>query len=105
MATGAPIIEGVLAFVDARIVAEYPGGDHAILLGRVAALGVGKRVIFTGEGGPQGSQLDGCSDTFELDEQEAPLAYYRGHYRHLADEYEQPSLPGPVFVPEQKMGR
>ena len=33
-ATGAPIIEDTLAFVDARVVAEYPGGDHVIYLGQ-----------------------------------------------------------------------
>src|SRR6266581_6640630 len=33
-ATGSPVIDGLLAFIDARIVAEYPGGDHAIFVGQ-----------------------------------------------------------------------
>ncbi len=38
--TGSPIFEGCLAFLDCRIVATYPGGDHTIFLGQVEALGV-----------------------------------------------------------------
>jgi len=33
--TGAPIIEGCLAYLDCRIVAAYPGGDHTIFIGQV----------------------------------------------------------------------
>src|SRR5438105_1749614 len=29
-ATGAPIIDDALAFIDARVIAEYPGGGHVI---------------------------------------------------------------------------
>lgn len=54
--TGAPILEEALAFVDCRVVAAYPGGDHSIFLGQVEALGV-----------------KGTS----------PLLYYRGHYVQL----------------------
>src|SRR6185312_14232854 len=56
-ATGAPIIDGVLAFVDARIIAEYPGGDHAIFLGQVEAMGTDSEVIFATETGEQHSTL------------------------------------------------
>ncbi|HZR43397.1 MAG TPA: flavin reductase family protein, partial [Ktedonobacteraceae bacterium] len=45
-ATGAPIIDDVLAFIDARIVAEYPGGDHVIFLGQVEALGTADQIVF-----------------------------------------------------------
>src|SRR5574340_1600531 len=38
-ATGSPILDGTLAFIDSRIVAEYPGGDHIIFLGQVEAMG------------------------------------------------------------------
>ncbi len=38
-ATGSPVLDGALAFLEARIVAEFPGGDHAILLGQVVAMG------------------------------------------------------------------
>ena len=33
--TGAPIIEGCLGYLDCRIVATYPMGDHTIFIGRV----------------------------------------------------------------------
>lgn len=55
-ATGAPILDQTLAFVDCRVVAIYPGGDHSIFLGRVEALG-----------GAEAS----------------PLLYYRGSYSRL----------------------
>jgi flavin reductase (DIM6/NTAB) family NADH-FMN oxidoreductase RutF len=37
IATGAPIFDDSLGFVDCRIVATYPGGDHTIILGQVEA--------------------------------------------------------------------
>src|SRR6266567_1590497 len=40
-ATGSPVLDGALAFIDARVVAEYPGGDHVIFIGQVEALGAG----------------------------------------------------------------
>src|SRR5215469_15433787 len=45
-ATGSPILDGSLAFIDARVVAEYPGGDHVIFLGQVEAMGVPGQVVF-----------------------------------------------------------
>ena len=53
IATGAPIFDDSLGFVDCRIVATYPGGDHTIILGQVEA-----REAYDGE----------------------PLLYYRSHY-------------------------
>jgi flavin reductase (DIM6/NTAB) family NADH-FMN oxidoreductase RutF len=41
--TGAPLIEGTLAFVECRIVHAYPGGDHTILVGQVEAFGITER--------------------------------------------------------------
>jgi 3-hydroxy-9,10-secoandrosta-1,3,5(10)-triene-9,17-dione monooxygenase reductase component len=38
--TGAPILSNSLAFLDCRIVGEYEGGDHLIVLGEVVDLGV-----------------------------------------------------------------
>ncbi|MGH2514830.1 MAG: flavin reductase family protein [Ktedonobacterales bacterium] len=52
-ATGAPVLDESLGFVDCRIVDVYPGGDHSILVGQVEALG-----------GAAGE----------------PLLYYRSHY-------------------------
>jgi flavin reductase (DIM6/NTAB) family NADH-FMN oxidoreductase RutF len=53
VATGAPIFDNSLGFVDCRIVATYAGGDHTIILGRVEA-----QEAYEGE----------------------PLLYYRSHY-------------------------
>lgn len=36
-ATGAPIFDHSLGFIDCRIVATYPGGDHTVILGQVEA--------------------------------------------------------------------
>jgi 3-hydroxy-9,10-secoandrosta-1,3,5(10)-triene-9,17-dione monooxygenase reductase component len=51
--SGSPRISGSLAWIDCRIEAEHPGGDHVIVVGRVLDLG----------------HHDGD-----------PLAYYRGGY-------------------------
>lgn len=40
--SGAPILAGVLAWIDCTIEAEHPGGDHTIVVGRVADLGVAR---------------------------------------------------------------
>ncbi|TMB65994.1 MAG: flavin reductase family protein, partial [Chloroflexi bacterium] len=53
-ATGAPIIEGALAYLDCRTITEHHGGDHTIFIGEVAAAGE-------------------VSDS-------APLVFYRGKY-------------------------
>lgn len=89
-ATGAPILDGTLAFIDARVIAEYPGGDHAIFLGQVEALGTGGSTAFAGEdalpraiNGPSGS---------ENEREKTPLAYYRGKYRRLSARYAEPSM-------------
>src|SRR5262249_292820 len=37
--TGAPVFDLCAGFVDCRLEAIYPGGDHSIFLGRVVALG------------------------------------------------------------------
>jgi flavin reductase (DIM6/NTAB) family NADH-FMN oxidoreductase RutF len=39
-ATGAPILEGVQAWIDCKLEAEYPAGDHYLTLGRVIDLQV-----------------------------------------------------------------
>ncbi|MCU7822019.1 flavin reductase family protein [Kitasatospora sp. DSM 101779] len=36
-ATGAPVLEAALAWFDCRLHGVLPGGDHAVLVGRVAA--------------------------------------------------------------------
>jgi flavin reductase (DIM6/NTAB) family NADH-FMN oxidoreductase RutF len=51
--TGAPILTSSLAWLDCRLWANYPGGDHTIFVGEVVA----------------GDATD-----------EAPLLFYRGGY-------------------------
>ena len=90
-ATGAPLIDDVLAFIDARIVAEYPGGDHVIFLGEVVAMGTNGLVAFAHEDEKEDATLaeyDGKTTT----NKKAPLAYYRAQYRHIASDYHRPSL-------------
>ena len=92
-ATGAPIIDDTLAFIDARVVAEYPGGDHVIFLGQVAAMGVSGLVVFAREAEREHSTVveHGSNGT-----EKAPLAYYLGQYRHLSSSYQKPSLDAPA---------
>lgn len=40
--TGAPIIDGCVAYVDCRVVAAHDGGDHTIFVGQVEAAELGK---------------------------------------------------------------
>ena len=49
-ATGAPIFEAALAFVDCRTVEILPGGDHDIFIGEILAgdAGEGRPLIFFG---------------------------------------------------------
>jgi flavin reductase (DIM6/NTAB) family NADH-FMN oxidoreductase RutF len=56
-ATGHPILDGVLAWIDCEQHAAYPGGDHTILVGHVLR--------------------GGTTDA-------APLIYFRGGYTGLA---------------------
>jgi flavin reductase (DIM6/NTAB) family NADH-FMN oxidoreductase RutF len=97
--TGSPILDEALAFIDSRIVEEYPGGDHVIFLGSVEAMGTNGHAAFAGE------EHQGQSDLLELkivqashsnnlnhSEPKAPLVYYQGKYRHLAQDYQRPSL-------------
>ncbi len=58
-ATGAPIIDGCLAYLDCRTLTEHHGGDHTIFIGEVL-------------------------DAGELAEGE-PLVFYRGRYGKVAE--------------------
>jgi flavin reductase (DIM6/NTAB) family NADH-FMN oxidoreductase RutF len=40
--TGAPILDGALAWLDCRLQARHAGGDHTIFVGRVEAAGAGR---------------------------------------------------------------
>jgi flavin reductase (DIM6/NTAB) family NADH-FMN oxidoreductase RutF len=47
-ANGAPIVEGVLAFIECTLYAAYDGGDHSIYLGEIqqAEIHEGKPLLF-----------------------------------------------------------
>jgi flavin reductase (DIM6/NTAB) family NADH-FMN oxidoreductase RutF len=88
-ATGAPILDKVLAFIDTRLIAEYPGGDHVIFVGEVEAMGTAGTVVFASKEGRARSTL---MDYDEISDGTTPLVYYCGQYRHLAQHYSEPSL-------------
>ena len=98
-ATGSPVIDCVLAFIDARVVAEYPGGDHAIFLGQVEAMGTNGKVAFAnGIHTYEETQIGQNGKTAEGEK--VPLAYYRGQYRHLASNYRKASLATAAYYDE-----
>jgi flavin reductase len=57
--SGSPILEGVAAFLDCRVTARHPAGDHTIFIGEVLALGIDSSV--------------------------EPLLFHLGQYRYLRD--------------------
>lgn len=65
-ATGAPVIEGCLAWIDCTVHAVHDGGDHDIVVGRVEALGVDDPS--DGDGG-DGAGAD-----------RGPLIFFKGGY-------------------------
>lgn len=58
--TGAPLLDGAVAQLECRTVAQHPGGDHTILIGSV---------------------LDGAMTREGI----GPLMFYRGEYTGLPD--------------------
>jgi flavin reductase (DIM6/NTAB) family NADH-FMN oxidoreductase RutF len=99
-ATGAPILEHSLGFVDAHIVAEYPGGDHVIFLGQVEALGCDGEVAFLpGVDSslctlPTANQSNGNGHLLLAETK--PLLFYRGTYQHISSRFHHdlPDVPG-----------
>ena len=55
--SGAPLLEGALAYIECRVVHAYPAGDHTIIVGEVESTSVAEH---------------------------KPLTYYRGGYGNLA---------------------
>jgi len=51
--SGAPVLEDAIAYLDCRFEAEYPGGDHKIIVGRVLDLDMreGSRPLLFFKGG------------------------------------------------------
>ncbi|MYA86116.1 MAG: flavin reductase family protein [Acidimicrobiaceae bacterium] len=62
-ATGAPVIEGCLAWIDCRVETVHTAGDHDIVVGRVVALGT----------------ADGASESAS-----GPLVFLKGGYGRVA---------------------
>jgi flavin reductase len=58
--TGSPILEGVAAHLDCRLVASRDAGDHVVFVGEVLAL--------------------------ESNPDVQPLLFHAGRYRHLSEE-------------------
>lgn len=108
-ATGAPILDGVMGFVDARITTEYPGGDHVIFVGQVEAMGYDGHVLFLPGASSEQSTLPVLIEVpnqssnnghiLGADRQSSPLLYYRGKYHHLASTHQQSR---PEVVPAQR---
>jgi flavin reductase (DIM6/NTAB) family NADH-FMN oxidoreductase RutF len=100
-ATGSPVLDEALAFIDSRIVAEYPGGDHTIFLGQVVAIGTNSQSAFAIEADEQhcslldyeGNSANGAKP-YPSPGKKWPLVYYHAKYRHLAPDYQRPSLVG-----------
>ena len=76
-----------LAFIDARVVDEYPGGDHAIFIGQVEALGTGSNMAFANT-----SEEEPINRVSTEQDETAPLIFYEGRYRHLATKYSAPAV-------------
>lgn len=96
-ATGAPILADTLGFIDARVTTEYPGGDHAIFLGKVEAMGYeGQTFFMPGIESAQNTLLTPVSTADPIsgnghnepaNTPVPPLLYYRGQYYHLSNLY------------------
>jgi flavin reductase (DIM6/NTAB) family NADH-FMN oxidoreductase RutF len=68
--TGAPLLDGALAMLECRTFAVYDGGDHSIIVGRVAAV--------DGPAGPP------ARDAAPGPPARGPLIHHDGRYRRLA---------------------
>ncbi|GLZ28598.1 monooxygenase [Lentzea sp. NBRC 105346] len=68
--TGAPVLDGALAWVDCTVSTVHDAGDHHVVIGRVVELGEPKN--------------------------EAPLLFYRGRYAAMA-ELDDRGWPGEVL--------
>lgn len=66
-ATGAPVLDGTLGYVDCRVVDVFPGGDHSIVVGSVEALETGTN--------------------------DDPLLYYRSRYLQQSEQAHKDTEP------------
>ncbi|HEY3991785.1 MAG TPA: flavin reductase family protein [Ktedonobacteraceae bacterium] len=100
-ATGAPILTGTMGFIDARVTAEYPGGDHTVFLGQVEAMGYDGHTFFMPGISNENSTLPTLASPADLSGNNgsnghkkaehipaSPLLYYGGKYHHLSNRYQ-----------------
>lgn len=76
--TGAPLFTDALAQIECRVVAEYPGGDHALILGEAVSLDV-----------PRHAEV----------EETSPLLYYRSSFLALPTEVQKANLVDAATFP------
>jgi hypothetical protein len=55
-------------------------------------MGIGGHVSFADGAIEEHGMVNGSNGNVPLEEKAAPLAYYRGQYRHLSGDYQRPSL-------------
>ena len=76
-ATGAPVIEGCLAWIDCQVHAVHTAGDHDIVVGRVVAMGTAPDAGAAGGTGAAGET--GAADA------RGPLVFFKGGYGRVSD--------------------
>jgi flavin reductase (DIM6/NTAB) family NADH-FMN oxidoreductase RutF len=72
--SGAPLIEGAIAWIDCTTYARHDGGDHTIVLGRIVRAS-GPYDAEQAAGGP-----DGAAPGIDTPLAKGPLTYYQGAY-------------------------
>ena len=80
-ATGAPVLDDALAYLECRTAAVHDGGDHSIIVGRVT--GVGGPRDPAGRGNPTGPWDSADPDGPRNLPWSGPLVHYSGAYRRL----------------------
>ena len=81
LATGAPVLDDALAYLECRTAAVHDGGDHSIIVGRVT--GVGGPRDPAGRGNPTGPWDSADPDWPRNLPWSGPLVHYSGAYRRL----------------------
>jgi flavin reductase (DIM6/NTAB) family NADH-FMN oxidoreductase RutF len=97
--------------VDTRITTEYPGGDHAIFVGQVEAMGYGGHTLLLAgisselttlsHHASAANRVSDDEDRLVASGEPSPLLYYRGQYRRLPD-YAQLTEPQLATMPVQR---
>lgn len=77
--TGPPVLREGMGYLECKVAEEYPGGDHRIVVGAVAALGVLE----------EHGEEDGTAGGGTADSSKEPLTFYRGRLARLDKECER----------------